>query len=182
MLSKSFVRGTVAALALAIPLLGAGIFHPAGAAGSETKKKCPQTKTSCSKAVKASCCMNTASKGCGSACRGDCAGGGACCKAAAAKQKAKHIAAIKTVMTDLPYNESRRLVLTGQVVCGKCQLQKFESCQAMFKTKDGKLYPLVSNGKVRQLKMNSKGEFQITTRVKRLDGIKYLEVTNFTEL
>lgn len=183
MLSKSYLRGVAVAMALTLPLIGAGIFH-AGDAAAQTKKKCSQAvKSSCSKTVKASCSAKVSAKGCSASCKGACSGEKACCKSAAAKMKVKRIAAVKAVVSDLPYNESKRLVLTGHYVCGKCQLEKFESCQALFKTNDGEIYPLVSNSKVKKLRMmKSSDGFQITTRVKRLDGIKYLEVLNFKEI
>jgi hypothetical protein len=184
MLSKSFLRSTIAVLALTVPLLGAGIVHTADAAAGKTKKKCSKiVKKSCAKTVKASCASKVSAKGCSGSCAGDCSKAKACCRSAAAKMKAKHVSAIKAVVTDLPYNESKRLVLRGKYVCGKCQLQKFEKCQAMFKTESGELYPLISNGKVMKMKkMKSSDGYQITTRIKRIDGIKHLQVINFTEM
>jgi hypothetical protein len=184
MLSKSSLRSFVAVLALTLPLLGVGIFHTADAAGDKNKKKCSQTvKKSCSKTVKATCSSKVSAKGCSGSCKGDCDKAKACCKTAATAMKAKHIAALKAVVTELPHHESKRLVFKGQYVCGKCQLQKFEKCQAMFKTVDGELYPLVSNGKVKKMKrMKSSDGFQITTRVKRIDGVKHLQVINFMEM
>jgi len=182
MLSKSFRRGAVAALAFTVLLLASGAFDPAGAAASQCKKKCTRAATCETKTVKTSCPTGASAKGCKASCRG-CGAAGACCKTAAAKMRAKHISEIKSAVTELPYHESKRLVLSGQVLCGKCQLNKFETCQTLLKTNDGKLYPLLSNNKVHKLRMTeSNNGFEITARVKRLDGIKYLEVISFNEM
>ncbi len=157
----------VAILALGVLVLGIGFWNQAGAYESKDKKACEH-------AVKSGC-----KPGQDHVCTGDCLKVTKMC----AKKKAKDIAIMKKVVTDIPFHESTKLVLEGKYVCGKCELEKFDACKAMFETNDGELYPLVHNHVVRSMRKTAAADgFKITTRVKRIDGIKYLEVKRFEQL
>ena len=86
-------------------------------------------------------------------------------------------------LAEINYREGKRVVLTGESVCGHCDLELTESCQAAFKTADGKIYRLMKNKKVTKMQ-NTKADkgFKIVTRVRKIDGEKYLEVRNFKVL
>jgi hypothetical protein len=107
-----------------------------------------------------------------------------CCvdkKAAAARTSA-----VKSLASSMSWHESKRLVLTGEYVCGKCSLSKLDFCQGFIKTSDGKLYPLVKNNRVEAMKKAAHAsdpvKFEAVTKVRLLNGVKYLEVENFKTL
>jgi hypothetical protein len=77
----------------------------------------------------------------------------------------------------MPYRTGTRLVLTGTALCGMCNLKTTEACTPVFQTADGKIYPLMKNDYVKKMR-NTKTDngFEIVTRVRRVDGVKYLEV------
>jgi len=73
--------------------------------------------------------------------------------------------------------EGERIVLAGHYACGYCDLGVSDSCQPGFQTKDGKNYLLVRNNLSKELKTAARDkDVEIVTRVKKLDGVKYLEV------
>ncbi len=123
------------------------------------------------------------------------AGGDACCKTGAVKtaaagegckavcDEAKTASAFKDAVDDIPYRENKRLVLSGAYVCGHCNLKVTEGCSPMFKTADGKIYPLIKNPEAMKLRAADSGNgVEIATSVKKLDGIKYLEVKSYKSL
>jgi len=123
------------------------------------------------------------------------AGGDACCKTGAVKtaaagegckavcDEAKTASAFKDAVDDIPYRENKRLVLSGAYVCGHCNLKVTEGCSPMFKTADGKIYPLIKNPEAMELRAADSGNgVEIATSVKKLDGIKYLEVKSYKSL
>lgn len=99
------------------------------------------------------------------------------------KKKAQ---AIKALSTPLRYHETKRLVLSGEYVCGKCSLSKLDFCQGFLKTSDGKLYPLLRGPRSRRMMKAVHGEkkaiFEIVAHVKLVQGVKYLEVAKFKKI
>jgi hypothetical protein len=122
------------------------------------------------------------------------AGSDACCKAGAVNTAAKEAcketcdhantaSAFKGAVDELPYAESKRVVLTGAYVCGHCNLQVTEGCSPMFKTADGKVYPLIKNPESAKLRAANGGNgVEIATTVKKIGGVKYLEVKSYKTL
>jgi hypothetical protein len=122
------------------------------------------------------------------------AGGDACCKSGAAAtaskeackevcDEAKTAAVLKAAVDELPYRENKRVVLTGAYVCGSCQLHVTEGCSPLFKTADGKVYPLIQNPEATRLRQADAGKgVEIASTVKKLDGVKYLEVKSYKTL
>lgn len=124
------------------------------------------------------------------------AGGDACCKsgtatAAGSKEACKEVCdetktatAIKAgTVNELPYRENKRVVLTGAYVCGHCTLHVTDGCSPMFKTADGKVYPLIKNNESSSLRKADTGKgVEIASSVKKIDGVKYLEVKSYKAL
>ena len=119
------------------------------------------------------------------------AGGDACCKSGnaattAAKEvcdESKTATAFKGAVDELPYRENKRVVLTGAYVCGHCTLHVTDGCAPMFKTTDGKVYPLIKNAHASDLRKANTGKgIEIASSVKRIDGVKYLEVKSYKAL
>lgn len=124
------------------------------------------------------------------------AGGDACCKsgtatAAGSKEACKEVCdetktatAIKAgTVNELPYRENKRVVLTGAYVCGHCTLHVTDGCSPMFKTADGKVYPLIKNTESSSLRKADTGKgVEIASSVKKIDGVKYLEVKSYKAL
>ncbi|MDH4035936.1 MAG: hypothetical protein OEX18_02030 [Candidatus Krumholzibacteria bacterium] len=122
------------------------------------------------------------------------AGGDACCKTGQAKtasagackavcEESKTATTFNGAVDELPYRENKRLVLTGTYVCGHCSLDATETCSPLFKTADGKVYPLISNPEASQLRAANDGNgVEIASSVKKLNGIKYLEVKSYKTL
>ena len=86
----------------------------------------------------------------------------------------------------MPWHESKRIVLTGSYVCGKCSLSKLDFCQGFLKTSEGSLFPLMTGLQVNKMKMaahskDAKG-FEVVSKVRIINGVKYLQVLNFTNL
>lgn len=124
------------------------------------------------------------------------AGGDGCCKsgtatAAGSKEACKEVCdetktatAIKAgTVNELPYRENKRVVLTGAYVCGHCTLHVTDGCSPMFKTADGKVYPLIKNNESSSLRKADTGKgVEIASSVKKIDGVKYLEVKSYKAL
>jgi len=121
-------------------------------------------------------------------------GGEGCCKSGEAKsasaeacketcEAAKTASAFNGAVDELPYAENKRVVLAGAYVCGHCNLHATEGCSPMFKTADGKVYPLIRNPEADKLRAANTGNgVEIASTVKKLDGIKYLEVKSYKSL
>ena len=118
------------------------------------------------------------------------AGGAACCKAgkataAGAKgkqacEKSKTASVFQGAVDELPYRENKRVVLIGAYACGHCNLQVTDGCSPMFKTADGKIYPLMKNLEASGLRAADAGNgVEIASSVRKIDGIKYLEVKSY---
>jgi len=83
----------------------------------------------------------------------------------------------------VPYRENKRLVLTGTYACGHCGIGATAECSPMFKTADGKVYPLLDSERVSHLRDdNASGNVEISTIVKKIDGVKYLDVKSYKAL
>lgn len=83
----------------------------------------------------------------------------------------------------VPYREDKRLVLTGMYECGHCELGATAECSPMFKTADGKVYPLWNSDHVTALrKDNTAKNVEIATVVKKVDGVKYLDIKSYKTL
>jgi hypothetical protein len=83
----------------------------------------------------------------------------------------------------VPYRENKRLVLTGSYECGHCGLGATAECSPMFKTADGKVYPLLDSERVSNLRdANADKNVEISTVVKKVDGVKYLDVKSYKTL
>jgi hypothetical protein len=75
--------------------------------------------------------------------------------------------------------EGKTVVLAGRYVCGTCELGVGgeDECQPAFRTKDGKNYLLSKNNLSDRLRADAREkDVEIVSRVKKLDGVKYLEV------
>lgn len=144
-----------------------------GCSGMKGADKSANVK--CNVKCKAEAYCGKAAKACGEKC-----GKGCCAKA----KRAAHTSALKKVADNIPYRESKRIVVTGEVLCGKCtEIGEMATCQPMVKTSDGKLYPLVKNGVVKKLRAcHSENKYKISGRVKKIQGVKYLDVTSVKDM
>lgn len=134
----------------------------AGAAAS-SGKSCDEAK-----AIRA----GTSGKSCDAAVKT--AGAGASCE----KSTTTAAAAVDVV----PYREDKRLVLTGTYECGHCGVGATAECSPMFKTADGKVYPLWNSDRVSSLRKDEDKNVEISTVVKKVDGVKYLDVKSYKNL
>jgi len=153
------------------------------ASGSCAKMASCSVSSSCTKTAGASsgCPSMTASAGDHKACPASAAAGdhkacpttssGECAKPCG--PKAAKTASIETIGE----REGARVVLVGHYACGYCDLGVSDACQPGFQTKDGKNYLLSRNNLSKELKATARDtDVEIVTRVKKLDGAKYLEV------
>jgi len=187
-------------IASAIALVGAVAFVAVGSDAVACDKsgktaEAGYTKSSCSSKTaeagytKSSCSAKgaTASAGCSgkSAVAGyekaDASCPKGCCSATA--KASEQASALREVTDELPYGNNKRVVLTGSLACGKCTLQATSSCAPLLKTADGKLYPLSPNSNlVKEMKSSKAGSFEVSARVKKTYGTKYLDVVAFHTL
>jgi hypothetical protein len=83
----------------------------------------------------------------------------------------------------IPYREAKRLVVVGTMACGSCTYKKTASCAPLLKTEDGKVYPLVKNHMIKRMhQAETEQGFELSTRVRKISGVKYLEVLSFRSL
>jgi hypothetical protein len=114
--------------------------------------------------------------------------GSSCCAsktahAAACEKKQLQSAAIKDGVDEIPYRENKRLVLTGNYACAHCALEITEACAPMFKTADGKVYPLMKSARATELrKAGAKNAVEVSVRVRKIEGVKYLDVKSFKSI
>jgi hypothetical protein len=146
--------------------------------------------STCAKSMTASECsahmaaMAAGTGTCDQAMKASAAGSSCCSSASAASagcEKGVESAAIKQVSDEVPYAENKRVVLTGSYVCAHCSLHATEACAPMFKTEDGKVYPLMKTSRASDLRKAGK-TVEVSTRVRKIDGVKYLEVTSYKAL
>jgi hypothetical protein len=115
--------------------------------------------------------------------------GAGCCDAKSANTAAKEekcgsakTASLKGVVDEMPYRENKRVVLAGSYACGHCTLQKTEDCTPMLKTADGKIYPLLQNSHASELRDSEGKNVEVSGTVKKVDGVKFLEVKSYKVL
>lgn len=115
------------------------------------------------------------------------AGAGSCDKSAKTAGTAascdKSTKTAAAAVDAIPYRESKRLVLTGTYECGHCGIGATAECAPMFKTADGKVYPLWNSEHVSTLRNDKAAKtVEIATLVKKVDGVKYLDVKSYKAL
>jgi hypothetical protein len=127
-----------------------------------------------------SCTRSTMTAGTSKSCGNSAAmaGGKDCSTSSSACAKACGEKNVKTASVEaINQREGKQIVLTGHYVCGHCELGVVGKCQPAFQTKDGKNYLLVRNNLSTELRSKARdASVEIVTRVKKLDGAKYLEV------
>jgi len=150
-----------------------GTTVPAGAAASccESKSASAASAAGCDKAA-----AQTAGAGNMNAC--DSASKSAHAKAAGSAESCDKSTQTAAASVDaIPYREDKRLVLTGNYECGHCGVGATAECSPMFKTADGKVYPLWNSNQVATLRADKAAKnVEIATVVKKVDGVKYLDV------
>jgi hypothetical protein len=124
--------------------------------------------------------------GCTSANKTASAGAGCCGEAKSASTAAgdeacssAKTASLKGVVDEMPYRENKRVVLAGSYACGHCTLQKTADCSPMLKTADGKIYPLFENARASELRDSEGKNIEVSGTVRKVDGVKYLEVKSY---
>ncbi|HET6349619.1 MAG TPA: hypothetical protein VFH88_11110, partial [Candidatus Krumholzibacteria bacterium] len=151
-----------------------------GASGCQAKNAEAAMHSECARSMATTaaagheCNMSTAAKAGCSAGAASAAAGKNCCSTSTAS--------LKGVVDDLPYAENKRVVLAGSYECGHCTLKMTEQCAPMLKTADGKVYPLIKNSKASDLRKVEGKNVKISASVKRVDGVKFLEVKSYTVL
>jgi len=91
-------------------------------------------------------------------------------------------ASLKGLVDEMPYKENKRVTLAGSYACGHCDLAKTEDCSPMLKTTDGKIYPLLQNARASELKDAEGKNVEVSGTVKKVDGVKFLEVKSYKVL
>ncbi len=164
---------------------------PAGCAktvAASSKTDCAATCKAAAQAkckmVEASACKGSACAGC-NMCKGSKAHGKNCTAACCSRTShVSHAHAVAKVSDVIPDRENKRVVLMGNVICGGCKLEGIKRCQPMLKTKDGKIYPLAGNVKMKKMGgcKGSDTAYEIRGRVKKIYGVKYVDVTSYSVL
>ena len=150
------------------------------------------------KTLKAACCKETVAAfeaACASYARSALSSVYSCSRSAEAKSATKTAGSYScsksasVTLAAIPYREGKRVELAGNVACGSCDLKTTKDCQAVFKTADGKAYLLIENNMVEKMRAKSaacaktaKAGYKVVTRVRLLDGTKYLEVETIAAL
>ena len=108
---------------------------------------------------------------------------GVAARTAGASSCSKSAAKTTASLADIRHHEGKRMILTGNTACGKCDLDLTEACQGIFQTADGKVYRLMKNNHVKAMRSTETDKgFRIVSYVRKLDGVKYLEVKNVRTL
>jgi len=115
------------------------------------------------------------------------AGAGGCCEgksasAAGAKDEkcsTTKTASLKGLVDDMPYRENKRVVLAGSYACGHCSLEKTADCSPMLKTADGKVYPMIKGNLSSEMRGAEGKNLEVSGTVKKVDGVKYLDVKSY---
>ena len=158
MLKKTVTIAAVAALVVAGALIAVGQTGQASACDGKTETA--STGSSCSSKAKT-------------------ASASSCC---AKQAKTAHYEQVKKAADEIPNRVNSRVVLSGTYTCGSCDLGMTDTCQAFLKTADGKLYPMEHTSTVKAMKKSGTKNFEITARVTKQGGAKYLDVTNYTAM
>jgi hypothetical protein len=166
-----------AVLVLAVAVLAVGDTGKVSTCdkGIETASAASYGQGVCDKSAKTAGCSNMKTAGAAGCPAAKC-GRASCC---ANKARQAHYSQVKELATDIPYRENTRLVIAGTITCGTCDLGKTDRCQPFFETADGNLYPLSKGMPIQAMKKSGSKEFEITSRVKKEGGIKFLDVTSF---
>jgi hypothetical protein len=140
-------------------------------------------------------CNKSAAKTAGSGCSASSkVASGDCCdarnavagytKKASEETPQEHATALKEIVDVIPAGNNKRLVLTGSMECGSCSHHATAACAPLLKTSDGKIYPLINNQLVSKMRHDesAKNGFEVSTRVKKLYGVKYLDVVAYKTL
>jgi hypothetical protein len=132
----------------------------AQAAASQSSGSCPRASGVTANTDKKNCPMSAS-----------CPKTARCSKSCGAKStKTAKVESIEAI-------EGEVFTLTGRYVCGSCELGIGEGCQPAFKTTDGKNYLLSRNNLSKKLREEARDtNVEIVSRVKKYDGVKYLEV------
>jgi hypothetical protein len=181
-MTKKLTVGVALIAALAIAITAVGVANHAVACDKNAKTTtasfgCSATAaktasaSSCSKATVAGCPKAGKRTACGASCAK------ACCDA-----EAKHAAALKKIVDEIPYGERRRVVVAGSIECGSCTYKATTSCQPLLKTTDGKVYPLMRSGMVKKMRKSGATSVTVSSSVRRVDGVKYLDVKSFSAI
>ena len=187
------IKKTVTIAAVAA-LVTAGVFIAIGDAGQvaacDGKTKTASAGASaCTKSASAakvsaatagtSSCSKTKTASASASCSKTAQAQSACC---AKMAKQAHYTQVKNASDNIPHRINSRVVLAGTYKCGSCDLGATDKCQAFLETAGGQLYPMVGNQSVKSMyKLHKKGEndFEVTARVTKKGGAKYLDVTYF---
>lgn len=183
--------------------MAAGCPAMKGAATTASYEGCPHAATASVASTNGGCSHATASvasgngecshasvaMAAGSGCQSGAvktAAGSSCCKGEATSTAAKNekcstakTASLKDVVDDLPYAENRRISLAGAYACGHCTLGKTDACAPMLKTADGQVYPLLRTNQAKKLHSVEGKNIEVTGNVKRINGVKYLDVKSY---
>ena len=89
--------------------------------------------------------------------------------------------ATKVVYATIDVREGKRVELTVNWECSKCALKISDKCSTLFQTADGKFYRILDNNLVKDMRKSVKSDkdLKIVTRVRKVDGVKYLELDAF---
>ena len=137
----------------------------------------------CCKASAAGATVASGMVACDKASAAKTAGAGKSCGSAVETAGAEGSKTAAAAVDAVPYRENKRLVLTGSYECGHCGIGATAECSPMFKTADGKVYPLLDSERVSHLRDdNASKNVEISTVVKKVDGVKYLDVKSFKTL
>jgi hypothetical protein len=190
------IRKTVTIAAVAA-LVMTGVFIAIGDAGQVAacdgkNKTASASASACTKSASAakvsaasagtSSCSKTKSASATASCSKTAQAQSACC---AKMSKQAHYTQVKNTADNIPYRVNTRVVLTGTYKCGSCDLGTTDKCQAFLKTASGQLYPMVGNQSVKgmyKMHKDGKNEFEVTARVTKQYGAKYLDVSHFDTL
>jgi hypothetical protein len=138
--------------------------------GSKQAKSASAKKSGCFWNSKAA----LASSGCSAACASKASSAKACCAS---------VKGAKFQEAKIRRHESQRMVVAGNLACGKCLLGTTEKCVPFLLTAKGNYYRLHKNNRLKDMgQLNVDKGFEIHARVKKMDGTKYLQVESYRVL
>jgi hypothetical protein len=156
-------------------------------AAVSSEKSCAQSVSMVTVAAGGEGCNKSANASAGHAgCDKSAAAAAGCCggksaSAAGAKGECStaKTASLKGVVDEMPYRENKRVVLAGSYACGHCSLEKTAECSPMLKTADGKVYPLLRNTHATAMRAAEGKNLEVSGTVKKVDGVKFLDVKSY---